>query len=408
METLFLRFLSNSEHRVIDEDTSVRWALLSDSENIDNCGKIKLSHAASLIQDRKIVILLPIEDLFITSANVQTKNRKQLEKAIPFALEDDLAEDIEDLHFAVGPRDQDGDHSVLVISKAKLDFLINVLSSVNIFPDIITADIFGLKWTEKQWIACIDEQQVTARTGPASGFGCEVGDFKDFIQIASSGKNEKPEIIEIYRHPDEDILDITQVPNIYIHDSWDPIFHVQGFQYDKCINLLQGTYAKADKQHKTIRPWKIAAGLAAIWFVLSMAQISIENWKLNQINKKLVADIEQVLRRTFPEIKNIPEGSARVLMEQRLKQLTSSGENGKNADFLKLLHHAGYELNKDSNTSINGMLYKSDALTIDINARDIQVLEGVKNKLQSKNIKAELQSADSVNDLVHARMLVSE
>lgn len=406
METLFLRFLSYDEQRVIDEDTTVRWVLLTNDDDAANHGKIKLSNVSSLVQDRKVVILLPIEDLFITTATVQTKNRKQLEKAIPYALEDDLAEDIEELHFALGQRSQDNDIPVLVISKAKLDHLIDVLSSVNILPDYITADIFGLAWTDKQWIACVEDQHVITRTGQWSGFACEAGDFKEFIQIASEEREFTPEIIEVYRHPDEDMLEITRVPNVYVHDNWDPTSYIQGFQDDKCINLLQGAYAKADKTHKTIRPWKIAAALAAIWVTLSMVQVSIEYWKLNRVNEKLNADIEQVFRRTFPEVKNVV--NARVQMEQRVKELSNAGSSSNNADFLKLLHHSGYELNKDKNTAINGMQYKGNELALDINAGDVQILEKVKSKLQSKNINAELKSANSVDSKIQARMLVSE
>ena len=83
----------------------------------------------------------------------------------------------------------------------------------------------------------------------------------------------------------------------------------------------------------------IAAALAAVWVGLSMAQVSIEYWKLNRVNEKLDADIEQVFRRTFPEVKNVV--NARVQMEQRIKELTSTGDSSKGTDFLKLLHHTG-------------------------------------------------------------------
>ena len=55
METLFLRFLANTENRVIDEDTSVRWVLVTENTDANNCGTVKLANAAELIQDRKIV-----------------------------------------------------------------------------------------------------------------------------------------------------------------------------------------------------------------------------------------------------------------------------------------------------------------------------------------------------------------
>ena len=406
MEILFLRFLSYNEQHLIDEDTTVRWVLLTDEDEAANHGNIKLSNVASLIQDRKVVILLPVEDFFITTVTVQTKNRKQLEKAVPYALEDDLAEDIEELHFALGERNSAGDIPVMVIAKAKLDHIIEVLNNVNILPDFISADIFGLKWTDKQWIACIEDQHVIARTGQSGGFACESGDFKDFIQIAGEDHEFVPEIIEVFRHPDEDMLEITQVSNVYVHDNWEPTAYIQGFDLDKSINLLQGPYAKADKTHKTIRPWKIAAALAAIWVGLSMTQVGIEYWKLNGVNEKLNADIEQVFRRTFPEIKNVV--NARVQMEQRIKELSRTGNEAKGADFLKLLHHSGYELNKDKNTAINALQYNGNELSLEIRAGDVQVLESVKTKLQSKKINAELKSADSVDNKIHARMLVSE
>ena len=165
-------------------------------------------------------------------------------------------------------------------------------------------------------------------------------------------------------------------------------------------------YAKADKQHKTVRPWKIAAGLAGVWVLLSMLQVGVEYWKLSSVEAKLNSDIEQVFRRTFPEVKNVV--NARVQMEQKLKELTRTGPEENVADFLKLLHHSGYELKKDSKTTINNIRYKGNQLVLDINASDVQFIEGVKTKLQSKNIKAELQSADSLGDLINAHMRVSE
>ena len=213
-------------------------------------------------------------------------------------------------------------------------------------------------------------------------------------------------MIDVYRHPDEDVLNLSQIANVYIRENWSPVVCVEGFREDQCINLLQGPYAKADKQHKTIRPWKIAAGLAAIWIALSMLHVGIDYWKLNRENAALHAEIEQVFRKTFPEVKNVV--NARVQMEQRLKELAGNETEKGSGDFLKLLHQSGYELNKDKDTQVNNLLFKNNQLTLDINAKDIQILEAVKTKLQSKDLTAELKSAETVADLIHARMLVSE
>ena len=406
MEILFLRFAANTEHRVIDEDTPVHWVLSSDDTDANNCGKVKLSHAAELIQDRKVVILLPIEQLFVSTVAVQTKNRKQLEKAIPYALEDDLTEDIENVHFASGKRTDDGEIPVIVIAKANLDHLISILSSVNILPDIITSDIYGLEWKENQWTLCIDEQHLLARTSAWDGFGCETSDFVDFIQFAMSGQETKPERFEVYSHPDENLEYISKLENVAFDDFWSPASFVRGFNEEECINLLQGSYAKADKTHKTVRPWKIAAALAAIWFVISVAHVGLEYSRLNKLDGQLTAEIEQVFSRTFPDARNIV--NPRVQMQQRLKKLTSNESATSDADFLKYLHQSGYELYKNQNISITDIQYKNNELSLDIKTKDIQVLEAVKSKLQSKQINAELQAAKSVDDFVLAKMLVKE
>ena len=124
------------------------------------------------------------------------------------------------------------------------------------------------------------------------------------------------------------------------------------------------------------------------------------------MNETLTTQVDQVFKRTFPDVKKVV--NARVQMQQRIKELTSSGQENSQADFLKFLHQSGYELYKNPNVSIIDIQYKNNQLSLEIKAKDIQLLEAVKTKLQSKNIKAELQTAKSVDDFVLARMMVSE
>ena len=406
METLFLRFFANAKNRVIDEDSSVRWVLVTDSAEANDCGTVKLANAAELIQDRKVVILLPIEQLYITSVAVQTKNKKQLEKAIPYTLEDDLTEDVENLHFSLGKRKDDGEIPVIVISKSHLDHLIKILSDVNVLPDVVTADIYGLDWHEDQWTLCIDDGHLLARTEQWNGFGCETNDFTDFMNASLSEQSEMPSKVIVYSHPDEKLEDILKLPNVQLDDFWSPSAFIKGYSNDECINLLQGDYVKADKQHKTIRPWKIAAALAAIWVAISMSHSAIEYSKLNTLNKQLTAEIDQTFKRSFPDVKKVV--NARVQMQQRMKEFSSSGAKTSDADFLKFVHQSGYELYKDPNILITDLQYKNNQLSLDIKTKNIQILETVKSKLQSKNINAELKTAKTVGDFVIARMQVSE
>lgn len=407
MEKLFLRFLANDIHQTIDSDTTVQWILHTEDQDSDNCGKITLEHAHSLVQGRQVIVLLPVEDIFLTQLNIQAKNKKQLDKAIPFALEDELADDIEELHFATGGKSIDGKHPVAVISKTKLEYLIDTLAELKIVPHLITIDIFGIHLEEGQWTLCIDQKHVIARVDTYNGFGCELRDLDDFIQIMSDEQEKKPEMINIYCHPDENIGELKNEPNVFVHDFWKPTNFVMGFDPAQSINFLQGPFAKADKQSKTIRPWKIAAVLASIWIGLLMTQIGIENWQLNKIDTQLRAEIDDVFLQTFPQASSTQ--NARKRMEQEIKRLTSNNSSNKSdTDFLKLLHHISYELSKEDNVSIVDIRYRGNQLSLEIHTKDIQILEKAKTKLQAKNIKAELKSAKSEDNFIRAQLLVSE
>lgn len=407
MEKLFLRFLAQENHQILDGDTTVQWILQAEDQDTDNCGQISLENANSLVQGRQVIVLLPVEDIFLTQLSIQAKNKKQLAKAIPYALEDELADDIEELHFASGAKNADGTYPVAVISKTKLDQLIDKLEELKIVPHIITIDIFGLHLENNQWTLSVDQKHVLARIGANNGFGCELRDLKDFIQITSDEQEHKPEMINIYCHPDADIGDLIHEPNVYLHDFWSPTNFVTGFNSAQSINFLQGPYAKADKQSKTLRPWKIAAVLASIWVGLLMTQIGIESWQLNKADKQLTAEIDKVFLKTFPQATSTQ--NARKRMEQELKRLTSDSSSQKtDADFLKLLHHISYELNKEDNASITSIRYRGNELSLEIQTKDVQILEKAKSSLLAKNIKAELKSAKSEGDFIRAQLLVSE
>lgn len=407
MEKLFLRFLANEGNHTIDRDTSVQWILHTEDQDSDNCGKITLEHANSLVQGRQVIVLLPIEEIFLTAVTIQAKNKKQLEKAIPFALEDELADDIEELHFVTGGKSPDGKYPVAVISKTKLEYLIETLAELKIVPHLITIDIFGLLLEDNHWTLCIDQKHVIARVNKYNGFGCELRDLDDFIQIMADEQGQKPEMINVYCHPDEAIDELKKQPNVYVHDFWKPTNFVAGFDAENSINFLQGTYAKADKQSKTLRPWKIAAALAGIWIALLIAQIGVENWQLTKTNSQLTAEIDKVFLQTFPEATNAQ--NARKRMEQELKRLTSNTSPGQsNTDFLKLLYHISYELNKEETVSIVDIRYRGQQLALEIETKDVQILEKAKTSLQAKNIQAELKSAKSEDNFIRAQLLVSE
>ena len=63
-----------------------------------------LEQAALEAAGCRVIVLVPGVDVVLTSAVVPSRNRQRIMSAIPYMLEDQLAEDVDSLHFAIGRR----------------------------------------------------------------------------------------------------------------------------------------------------------------------------------------------------------------------------------------------------------------------------------------------------------------
>src|SRR5690606_4269507 len=97
METLFIK-LDNK-----NPDT-VQWVVIDEAGNPEAAVRQgSLADAREFIHQRRIVCAIPGTDVYLDHVNLpSSRSRRKLQQAVPFALEDDLAEDLDDLQFALG------------------------------------------------------------------------------------------------------------------------------------------------------------------------------------------------------------------------------------------------------------------------------------------------------------------
>ena len=79
-----------------------------------------LQTAAELAEGRRVIALAPAQSVLRTAAVIPLKNPAKIRQALPFALEEQLAGDVDDQHFACGKRDATGKVEVAVVTHAIL------------------------------------------------------------------------------------------------------------------------------------------------------------------------------------------------------------------------------------------------------------------------------------------------
>ena len=151
-----------------DAEQPVSWIAVDDrGTRRGHAGSGTLSEAAREVRDRSVIVLVPASAVPTFSVNLPAKGAR-LFTALPFALEDQVADDIEDLHFAPGERHASGTLSVAVVAKTTLVDWIERLSEAGIHATSIIPENHGLARTPNTASLLIAEDQLFFNDGDES------------------------------------------------------------------------------------------------------------------------------------------------------------------------------------------------------------------------------------------------
>ncbi len=395
----------------VNDSHFVKWIKL-DEEGvpITRGAEARLEQVSSITQNAHVIVLLPLQQMLLTNVNTRARKSKHLQKAVPYALEEEVADDIEDLHFALGQRYGENDYPVAVIEKETLDIILEKLADAGIFPYLLTADVFALPFREGAWTILIENERGLVRTSTYQGFTIDLHNLQQVLTSSLRQAEVTPTELNVYRCDNQQsgAKKITFPINSNELDDCPPGLFADGLDENECINLLQGSYQKKDKKHRQFAPWKAAAILFGVWVGLSMVSVLIDHVRFGKEEKRLNAQIVQVVRQTFPDMQNISADSARTKMEARLKNFIASTNSNSKASFMELLAMSGESIKQAGKIDINTMNYRDGKLNLSVQSSDVQLLDNVKQTLKSKNYFAEIQSANTQGAIVEAQLAISK
>ena len=413
MEETVIIYIQSDLHQSLDvEETNfVKWIKL-DEEGvpITRGAEARLEQVSSVTQNANVVVLLPLEQMLLTSVNTHARKHKHLQKAVPFALEDELADDIENLHFALGQRYGENDFPVAVIDKNILDVTLEELSNVGIYPDLLTADVFGLPFREGTWTILIEEERALVRTAKYQGFTIDLHNLQQMLTSSLRQAEETPAELNVYCC--DELQTGVKKLNLPIStnelDDCPPGLFADGIDENECINLLQSSYKNKDKKHRQVGAWKVAAMLFGVWIALSFMSVFLDYRRLSKQEENLDAQIVEIMKQTFPDMQNVSANSARTKMEARLKNFMNLTSAGSQASFMELLAMSGESMKQAGKVDIDAMSYREGKLNMNVKSSDVQILDTVKQSLKSKNYLADIQSANTHGNTVEAKLVIAK
>lgn len=345
---------------------------------------------------RHIMAIVPAEAVVLMETAVVSQQRAQLARAIPFALEDQLASAVEDLHFALPDKIPANQTAVAVVAKSDLRNWLSELASHGIRPDEIVPESLLLPLRDHSTLMIEGTRAVLRNAG--SGSVCPIDGLSDWLNINAV------ESVEVFDFRPTTALQLPVAVTRYHERQRDPLvlFASQVASATR-LNLLQGEFAPSHRAMPVGRLWRYAAFAAAAAVVLAFVYAGCDWWRLRNASARLDVAERAVLHSAFPEIDRV-DVDPRQLMDSAIARLRGGADAG---GLLDVLGRVGSVLGSSTRVAVKSIEYHNATLELALRAPDVATLDLVRERIANLGgLRAEITSSTSGNDGVEGRLRV--
>lgn len=347
-----------------------------------------LTALAALAGQARLWLVAPGEALTLHRLPLPSRKRSTWARAVPYALEDQVADDLEALHFAPATTPDGNSLPVAVIHRDLLRGWLDACAQAGFTPNAVIPEPLLLPWQPGDWSVVLENQRAVVRTGRWEGFAIEPNTLDLLLQQAIAGAGDAmPQRLRVWGGPPPAIIGLEP----HIEDSTPEalrVFASTGLPTAP-INLLQGPYGPQAQWGPWQRPWRAAAALAAAWLLVQGFVLAQEHWSLRREQTTLRTTMEQVYKDAVPGATRIV--NPRVQLETRWRELRPSAPRG--SPFLELLYQGGQPLADFKDISLRSFSYRDGQLELNLAGGSPATLDQLQQKLrQQTRLRVDLRA----------------
>ncbi len=386
-----------------------------------------LGEAVVDIGSRQVIALVPSTEVLSTTVDIPLKGAKLI-AALPFALEEFLADDIEMLHFAAGTRRANGKIPVSVVGRQNMDDWLTILAEAGISADSVVADNYGLARIPGTISMLLAEDQVFINDGANIELvmqGVSPGDALAAIGALDDSNDEDSD--------GEDVEDTTELPRhvlVYCEGA-----NEERYQHDWIamrqeldsvdvkllsdgviprlaatvatgagINMLQGRYAVKKEYSGLFQPWKYAAMLLLAFFIVGIATKATDYYLLT----KQETELRQIFNTEYQQaLPGAPETDDPVRVIESLRRRLGNVESP--PVFLQTMEQLSRAIQQNREAKVQAISFRAGVVDIRITAPNVATLDGIQRAItESGQFQAAIQSTDQDGDEVSSRIQIQE
>lgn len=334
----------------------------------------ELSALSERLGRRPVVALVPAADVVLSEVLLPSKPNRQIIQALPYMLEEEHAEDIEQLYLALGQCQQRGKEywqQVALCKKVQLEQWVGSLVVAGFQPTQLLPDALLLPLHQDGASAIELAGQWLLRQGQWQASSIEPGWWADFLSLANI------ELIHSYSPWPTEILQ-----NVQAAEPELPLALLAQQLPEQRFSLLQGQYAPKKAQNKIWSVWQSSIALGAACLALYLITLAFGVWQQGQQLQQQRAELVTLYKSRFPA------ESTRDISRQLARKLQGAG-TAQDASLFSLLNDLQQELAATTNVRLDNLKYdqKTSELRFQAEADSFQRFDNLKTRLEQKGFE---------------------
>ena len=383
------------------------WVLVNSKAEVASSGSVDSLDQIKIPKTAQEVIGVASGDVITTqSVSIPGRRRNNVEAAIPYALEDSLTEDVEDLHFSLLSWSAGTAAEVAIVAKAHLIRWLSHTKDAGIRLDRIIPGYLLVPLHNAQSYSVApannltNEDTVYVRSGLLNGFTLDRDFLTQWLSMdGAEGKSISITDMNLARElSDNKSVKVSHWDIGSGLKDWLSVRKQLTLPED--VSVLNGEFLPAhlQKNNKPIKTAMVVGICAAIAFFIGMV---LEVNQLKTRNKQTDNEIRNLFKKSFPGEPYL--GRPRSQVEGLLGQ--STGDNVQN-DFQKLLTPIA-QVVQQYRGEIEEINFRDTAMTVLCNVNSLTVLDQIQEGLNKlPGLKSELLSSGAKNNRITGRFRV--
>ncbi|MGM0434786.1 MAG: type II secretion system protein GspL [Pseudomonadota bacterium] len=404
------------------------WVLMDASGNLDGEGQgdsrdnLEARLEAIGAEAIEITGIIPALDVTPCAAHIPGRQKRMIRQALPFAVEEQLAQDIDSVHLALGSQIRN-EWRVAAIDRERMDAYAAWFNTFGYPVRAIHADAMLLPAGQHQWTILVEDSQALIQEHDSGWYEVPVEGLSVFLDsLIEAHGAETPPGARVLATPYAAEQHRMALASLEQHP--DALIHVETLEkaplrlmveslvagHADAINLCQGDYAPTSSGHSPLRRWRPVAIVAAIGIVAQLGFMVAEGVYYRNQAQRFDEQAVAIYREYFPDDSRTHADNLRRVTKGKIRAARDGGSGG---DFLAMLRATGQQyqgLDDPESLRFDTIQFSRSRgeLRIELRGESFAQLDAMRNGLSGSGFSARIGSVVNNEDGTEARLTVRQ